>query len=211
MDDGVGNEPPRLSRRPHCLRGWRHGKANEVLSGSTGARGAAGAGAAARARLHWIDPPASGAAKVSSWPAFPLRRDVPGIDAPGSRVSRIFTLAGGAWRIAEPVTPRPRRPPTPRSARKSPRRPRPRRRGIRRRFPSYGVQGIDFNGLDHLRAFAIPERRIVRLARCRLFLRPARITTRAGGPRSGRAGLLAVPGSSRRSRRSPPRTGRTAG
>ena len=44
---------------------------------------------------------------IRIWPAFPLRRDVPGIDGSGSRVSRIFTFAGGAWRIAEPVTPGP--------------------------------------------------------------------------------------------------------
>jgi len=44
---------------------------------------------------------------ISTLPAFPLRRDVPGIDGFGSRVSRIFTVAGRAWRIAEPVTPGP--------------------------------------------------------------------------------------------------------
>ena len=44
---------------------------------------------------------------VRAWPAFPLRWDVGGMDGSESRVSRIFIVAGRAWRIAEPVTPGP--------------------------------------------------------------------------------------------------------
>ena len=40
-------EPPRLSRRLHHLRGWSNGNTSEVFSGSSGAGGAPGAGAAA--------------------------------------------------------------------------------------------------------------------------------------------------------------------
>jgi len=45
--DGVTVEPPRLSRRLHHLRGWSNGNTDEVFTGSTGAGGAPGAGAAA--------------------------------------------------------------------------------------------------------------------------------------------------------------------
>src|SRR6266516_3543344 len=44
-------EPPRLCRRLHDLRGWSHGMTERVLNGGAGAGGAAGVGAAGRARL----------------------------------------------------------------------------------------------------------------------------------------------------------------
>jgi len=40
-------EPPRLSRRPHNLRGWGNGNIKAVFSGSPGACGADGGGAPA--------------------------------------------------------------------------------------------------------------------------------------------------------------------
>src|SRR5258708_35635713 len=43
-----GAEPPRLSRRPHNLRGWGNGNIKAVFSGSPGACGADGGGAPAR-------------------------------------------------------------------------------------------------------------------------------------------------------------------
>ena len=41
------SEPPRLSRRPHNLRGWGNGNIKAVFSGSSGACGADGGGAPA--------------------------------------------------------------------------------------------------------------------------------------------------------------------
>src|SRR5688572_14371770 len=41
------NEPPRLSRRLHTLRGWSNGNTDQVFSGSSGAGGADGARAPA--------------------------------------------------------------------------------------------------------------------------------------------------------------------
>src|SRR5437870_3854364 len=43
--------PRRLCRRVHALRGWSHGTTERVLTGGAGAGGAAGVGAAGRARL----------------------------------------------------------------------------------------------------------------------------------------------------------------
>src|SRR5437762_2402997 len=48
---GSGAEPPRLGRRLHDLRGWSHGTTERILTGGAGAGGAAGVGAAGRARL----------------------------------------------------------------------------------------------------------------------------------------------------------------
>ena len=38
-------EPPRVSRRPHFLRGWGHGKSKQVRTGGAGAGGSHGRGA----------------------------------------------------------------------------------------------------------------------------------------------------------------------
>jgi hypothetical protein len=45
-------EPPRLFGRLHSLRGWSDGNTEQVISGSSGAGGAHGARALARARLE---------------------------------------------------------------------------------------------------------------------------------------------------------------
>src|SRR5574342_1270323 len=44
-------EPPRLSRRPHILRGWGHGTSEQVLTGGAGAGGPDGDGAPGGARV----------------------------------------------------------------------------------------------------------------------------------------------------------------
>src|SRR5574342_578549 len=44
-------EPPRLSRRPHILRGWGHGSSEQVLTGGAGAGGPDGDGAPGGARV----------------------------------------------------------------------------------------------------------------------------------------------------------------
>ncbi len=44
-------EPPRVFRRPHCVRGWGYGKTKQILPGGPRASGADGRGARERARL----------------------------------------------------------------------------------------------------------------------------------------------------------------